>query len=362
MIRILILFLAGLLAFPEAWAQPDSSRKVLEVSGYVEAYYLYDLANPSNHERPDFLYSFDRHNELTVNLAYVQVASEQERVRGKLALMAGTYAQANLAAEPEALRNLFEANVGVKLAKERYLWLDAGVFASHIGFESAIGANCWNMTRSILAENSPYYLAGAKITYQNPAKTWLVSGLVVNGWQRIGRVPGNQTPGIGHQLTWTPNERVLLNSSSFIGSDSPNGRQQMRYFHNLYGVFQLTPELGLIAGLDVGVQQQAAGSREVHTWFSPVAIARVTLSDRMTLAMRGEYYADPGGVIIPTASGSEFQVAGYSCNFDLQVWENVLWRVEVRGLSSLEEPQFVDSNQQPGRHSFSMGTSLSILL
>ncbi len=38
---------------------------------------------------------------------------------------------------------------------------------SHIGFESAVGSDCWNLTRSILAENSPYFESGIKLNYTN---------------------------------------------------------------------------------------------------------------------------------------------------------------------------------------------------
>jgi hypothetical protein len=41
---------------------------------------------------------------------------------------------------------------------------------SHIGFESAIGKDCATLTRSILADNSPYYEAGVKIDITSKTK------------------------------------------------------------------------------------------------------------------------------------------------------------------------------------------------
>ena len=67
--------------------------------------------------------------------------------------MTGTYANANLAAEPGVLKNIYEANVGVKVSRNKDLWVDAGVLSSHMGFESATGADNWNLTRSLLAES-----------------------------------------------------------------------------------------------------------------------------------------------------------------------------------------------------------------
>jgi hypothetical protein len=342
-----------------ALSQTDSTANPLTISGYLEVYYIYDFSNPEDHNRQGFFYSYNRHNEANVNFGFIQATYKQDRVRGKLALMTGTYANANLAAEPGVLKNVFEANAGVKLSQTKDIWVDAGIFASHIGFESAIGATCWNMTRSLLADNSPYYEAGAKVSYTTPDKKWFVSGLLLNGWQRIQRVPGNQTPAFGHQLTWTPNDKITLNSSSFIGSDTPDSLRQIRYFHNLYGVIQITEKVGLIIGCDIGAQQKSKGDSDYNTWYSPVAIIRYSPTEKLSWAARAEYYTDQGEVIISTGTPNGFQAFGYSINLDVRVTENVLWRCEARTLSS-KDAIFVDRGQLPVSNNSWVGTSLSL--
>jgi len=342
-----------------AFSQTDTTNEPVKISGYLETYYIYDFSNPDDSNRPGFFYSYNRHNEVNLNLGFIQATYEQVRVRGKLALMTGTYANANLAAEPGVLKNIFEANAGVKLSQTKDIWVDAGIFASHIGFESAVGATCWNMTRSMLADNSPYYEAGAKISYTSSDSKWFISGLLLNGWQRIQRVPGNQTPAFGHQLTWTPNDKVTLNSSSFIGSDTPDSLRQMRYFHNFYGIFQVSEKVGLIVGFDIGAQQVSKGSSDYNTWYSPVAIIRYTPIEKMAIAARAEYYTDGNGVIIATETPNGFQAVGYSINLDLKVTDNVLWRLEARTLSS-KDTIFVDRDQSPISNNSWVGTSLSL--
>jgi hypothetical protein len=248
----------------------------LKITGYIETYYLYDFGKPENNKRPDFVYSYNRHNEVNLNLGYIKAAYENNNVRANLAIMAGTYPNANLAAEPGVLKNIYEANVGVKIMKERQLWIDAGIFASHIGFESAVGKDCWNLTRSIQADNSPYYESGVRLSYTSPNNKWYVSGLFLNGWQRIQRVDGNHTPAFGHQLTFKPNDKLTFNSSSFIGNDKPDSVKQMRYFHNLYAQMQLSEKFGVIAGFDIGAEQKAKGSSEYNTWYSPILIFPAT--------------------------------------------------------------------------------------
>lgn len=340
--------------------QMDTTKSPLKISGYIEAYYVYDFGNPANHIRPDFLYSFNRHNEVNLNLGFIKAAYTTNKIRANLALMAGTYVNANLASEPGVLKNIFEANGGVRISKKKNLWIDAGIFASHIGFESAVGADCWNMTRSILAENSPYYLSGAKISFTSKNEKWFLSGSFLNGWQRIQRLAGNQTPAFGHQLTWTPNDKITLNSSSFIGSDTPDSNRLMRYFHNFYGKFQLNSKFALTAGFDIGVQQKTKNSSDYHVWYSPVLIARYSPTEKLAFSARVEYYSDQGEVIVSTGTPNGFQTFGYSLNMDVRVMENLLWRLEGRTFNSQKDPIFLDGNQNMVRNNYFVGTSLSI--
>jgi hypothetical protein len=356
--RLLIcLFFAGSITRISA-QNADSTHSPLTFSGYAEAYYLYDSNNPSDHNRPGFVYSHNRHNEVNINLGFLKVNYDQERVRGNLALMTGTYSNANLAAEPGVLKNIFEANVGVKISQKHNLWVDAGIMPSHIGFESAIGKDCWNMSRSMAADNSPYFETGAKITWTDADGRWTLSGLLLNGWQRIQRPEANNTPAFGHQITFKPNARVTLNSSSFIGNDFPDAARRMRYFHNIYGIFQVSDALGLTLGFDVGAQQAARNSSDYDYWYTPVAIARLNMSAKTTIAARAEYYADRNGVIIATNTPEGFSTWGYSLNVDYQISPNVLWRVEGRGFTT--QTALFSLRNEPSRHNFFVGTSLSV--
>lgn len=318
----------------KGFGQTDTAKSTMKFGGYLDLYYAYDLGNPENHTRPDFIYSYNRHNELNLNLGFLKGSYETKKLRANLAIMGGTYANANLAAEPGVLKNLFEANVGAKLSKTKNLWLDAGIFSSHIGFESAIGKDCWNLTRSILADNSPYFESGVKISYTSNNEKWFISGLVLNGWQRIQRITGNNMPAFGHQLTFKPNTKITLNSSSFVGSDTPDSIRQMRYFHNFYGLFQLSSKVGITIGFDIGMQQKAKGSNLYNCWYSPVLIAKYSPSSKLSFAVRGEYYSDANGVIIVTGTGNGFRTIGYSINLDYALAPNLLWRIEGRGFSS----------------------------
>ena len=340
-------------------AQEEAKEKSpLTFSGYVETYYSYDFNEPENHVRPGFVYSHNKHNELNLNLGFAKVNYAKDNVRGNLAIMAGTYAEYNLATEQDLLKNIFEANVGVKISSKHNLWVDAGIMPAHIGFESAIGKDCATLTRSILADNSPYYEAGVKIGYTSPSEKWYLAALYLNGWQRIQKIDGNQTPAFGTQISYKPSAKTTLNWSTYTGNEQPDVDRKWRYFHNLYGQFKVTDKTNITAGFDIGSQQSANKSEKYDTWFSPVLILQHKPTEKIQLAVRGEYYSDEKGVIIASGTPNGFQTYGFSANFDYLISDNVMFRIEARNLTSKDEV-FLRSGNATDSNTF-LTTSLAI--
>ncbi len=347
-----------LLSATYASAQIDTSKSNLVLSGYVEAYYGYDFNEPTDHNRPSFIYSHNRHNEFNLNLGFIKAGYTTDKVRANLALAAGTYMNANYSAEPGVLKNIYEANAGLKISKKKNLWVDAGIFGSHIGFESAVSKDCRTLTRSIPAENSPYYESGAKISYTSDNSKWFLSGLVLNGWQHIQRPDGNNSPAFGTQITFTPNPKITLNYSTFIGNDKPDTSKQMRYFNNVYGLFQITDNFHITAGFDYGMEEKSEGSSDFNNWYSPVLILKVNLNEQWAIAGRVEYYVDENGVIIATGTENGFQTTGYSLNIDYKIRENAVWRIEGRSLQS-EDKIFTKDDSAENMSTF-VTTSIAI--
>ena len=357
--KIIIITVLLLFGFFTGNAQEVKKEKSpLTFSGYIETYYSYDFGNPDNHLRPDFVYSHNKHNELNLNLGLAKVNYAKDNVRGNLAIMAGTYAQYNLASEQDLLKNVFEANVGVKISSTHNLWVDAGIMPSHIGFESAIGKDCANLTRSILADNSPYYEAGVKIGYTSQSEKWYLSAMYLNGWQRIQKIEGNQTPAFGTQITYKPSVKTTLNWSTYIGNEQPDLNRKWRYFNNLYGQFKVSDKTSLTAGIDIGSQQSVTKSNRYDTWFSPVLIVQYKPTAKVQLAVRGEYYDDEKGVIIASETPNGFKTHGFSANFDYLFADNVMFRIEARNLLSNDDV-FIKNGNPTNSNSF-LTTALAI--
>jgi len=113
------IFLIATIFHTYAFGQEETKSSPFTINGYIETYYSYDFNQPEHNTRPGFVYAYNRHNEVNLNLGFIRGSYQTDNVRANLALMAGTYANANLAAEPGVLKNIYEANVGIKLSSSR---------------------------------------------------------------------------------------------------------------------------------------------------------------------------------------------------------------------------------------------------
>jgi hypothetical protein len=231
---------------------------------------------------------------------------------------------------------------------------------SHIGFESAVGKDDWTLTRSLVAENSPYFETGVKLGYTSEKGDWQFALLALNGWQRIRFRDGYTGVSFGTQATWKPSDKVTLNHSAFFGNDTPDTARLFRQYHNLYGVFQLDPKLGLIAGVDIGWQERSPDGKGMNAWASPVAILRYSPKEKWAMALRAEYYADPDGVIVATGTPNGFRTRGMSLNLDHKPIRKMMLRVEGRLLRSRDAIFMKDGQAKNSNASVAVSVAVSL--
>jgi hypothetical protein len=335
--NLLVVGTAALLALSNYSVADESTKKEddrlpITFGGFIDTYYAYDFNDPLNHDRA-FTTQPARSNEFNVNLAYVEAKLNADRFRGRLALQAGTSVQSNYAAEPTLgtvsgpalARHIQEAVVGYRVTDK--LWIDGGIYLSHIGFESWISKENWTYTRSLAADFSPYYQAGAKATYQwNDSFSTQLH--VLNGWQNISENNGNKA--LGLQIAYNPNDRLSLTYNNFFGNEVGT---QWRFFNDFIAKVGITDVLSVAAVYDVGLQQNPGGANS-SVWQTYGAFLRYQFTPKFSLTARGEQYFDKNQVIVVTGTANGFQTTGASINADVALHKQVLWRTELRGLWS----------------------------
>ncbi|OGX90708.1 porin [Hymenobacter coccineus] len=336
---------------------PAAAPGPLTYYGFVDAYYGFDFNHDNTNARPYFLYAHNRQNEFAVNNAVLGARYDDGRVRGSVALHAGTYVSANYATEDPVLQHIYEAYAGFRPFKKA--WLDLGIFASHIGFESALSKDNWTLTRSIMAENSPYYESGARFTYEVGPRLTL-TGLVLNGWQNIRET--NQGKALGTQIQWRPTAKILVNSSTFYGNEQPqDSLKRRRYFHNFFVTYAATERLNLALVFDVG-KQQSAGHHGYDSWHTGSAFVKYKLAEQFSTTLRGEYYYAQRGVFIngisPGLTDADFKAGGTSLNLDYLPTANVTFRVEGRYLRA--QNAIFQHDGGPSRNYGNLTTSVAL--
>ena len=319
-------------------AQTIDSLK-LNFSGFIESYYSYDFNKPSESQKLPFMYNYNRHNEFNINNALLRVKATYSNVYASFAIHAGTYVEDNYVAEDVKL--ISEAIVGVYLDAKRKHAIEMGIMPSYIGFETATSASNLTLTRSMLAENSPYFMTGIKYQFQ-PSEKWTFATLLTNGWQRIAKPDHSTIPAFGSQIIFKPTEKAILNWSTFIGDEPTEWGLRTRYFSNIYFDYKWNESWRTIAGFDIGMQKSSVDNN-YENWFSPVLIAQYSINSKWQTAFRTEYYQDKDNVII-NINDLAFKTIGNSLNVDFLPTAKVKIRMEARWLKS-QEAIFIKNNQ-----------------
>ena len=109
----------------------------LALGGYVDTYYAYNFSRPASGVDPYFV-SSNRHNEMNINLAYIDLRYRSNGFRARFVPGYGTYMNSNYANETGTLKNIVEATAGLRLLKTRNIWIDVGVFGSPYTNESYV--------------------------------------------------------------------------------------------------------------------------------------------------------------------------------------------------------------------------------
>ena len=339
-----------------AFSQSDSTK--LKILAYLDTYYAYDASLPASRQRAYFV-SSDRHNELSINIAALGAYYETNRFRSKILLGFGSYLNSNYAAEPQTLKNLLEAYVGIKLSKKTNMWLDVGVIGSPFSSENAFSTQQTMYSRSFAPEYVPYYLSAIRLGVPlSKTLTWYA--WITNGWQQIQDV--NPQKSFISQLEFRPNTKFLFNWNLCVGSENSqaNPSYRTRYFFDIYAYYTLQ-KFSANACFYIGNQKSMLlNSEEDLVWWQINLQAKYKLSQEWSIAGRLEYFDDPKSVQIssinPDTNG--FSAGSFSLGLNYTITENLFLRFEGRNFFS-NKAVFRDEQDNPKNMNQVMMSSLA---
>jgi hypothetical protein len=332
----------------------------LSIGGYVDAYYGFNFSRPTTSDNPYFV-SMNRHNEANINLAFLDIRYQSERVRARFVPGFGTYINANYSAEDGTIKNIVEGSVGYKLFSKKEIWVEAGVLGSPYTNESAISRDHLMYTRSLAPEYVPYYLSGVKLSVPLNKK-WNAYLYLLNGWQQIK--DQNTQKAIGTQIEYRPNSKNLFNWNTFIGDErSPiNPNNRTRYFTDIYWIYNPDGKFSITSCAYIGLQQKLNSINTInnHTWWQGNFIGRYTFTEKFSLSGRVEYFSDPASVqITPITGVTGFQTSSAGLCANLKLANNLLFRFEGRKFFSSDN-MFTNKNGSPNNTSTWLISSVTV--
>lgn len=325
-----------------------ATKPAVGFGAFIDTYFAWDFGQPETFDRP-YTTQPARHDEFNVNLAFVEAKLTGEKVRGRVALQAGTSVQANYAGEPNVgavsgptlSRTIQEAFVGVRVAPK--VWVDGGVYASPIGWEGFISWDNPTYTRSLLADYTPYFVTGAKLTWTASSKV-TAQFQVVNGWGNISE--NNHDKSLIARVDWQAAPALALAYATYAGNEQADSlATRTRYYNQLLVKVGAGHGWDLWGTFDVGMQTVPDASSQ--TWYGAVVIARKALSSQVAVVGRIEGHSDRDQVLILTGTPDGFRTLGGSIGVDVQPEEYLKWRTELRGFSS-SDPIWPDQGAPSG--------------
>jgi hypothetical protein len=292
----------------------------------VDLYYAYNSNHPANRMNfvPGTGTTAKRANEFSVNLAEVEVSMPAEPVGFRIAVGAGTGEDVVHAAEPggrDVWRHLLLASVTYQTHVGRGLAFEGGIMPSHVGMETFASKDNWNYTRSWLAEYSPYYQTGIKVSYPFNDR-WSGQLHMVNGWQTIG--DNNDAKTLGTQVAYA-SDKVSASFNTLAGPELADDDSDWRVFGDLVLTVRPTPAWSVGVNLDAARESRPTGP--AASWWGTATYVRFAPEpSRYAVALRGEYFSDPDAAI----SGTAQRLSEATLIFEYRPSKHLIVKVEGR--------------------------------
>jgi hypothetical protein len=324
--------LATILLLLTSWfslVAEDLSRQTLKFgdisfSGMIDTYVGHDFNNPRTLDRA-YTTQVVHEDQLAINLALADVKITKDNFHARLAIQDGTSVEVNYAAEEHlAFRYLHEAYVGFKINDQ--LWLDAGIYTSHFGFENFVSQDNWNYTRSLVAEYLPYYESGVKLTYQVNQSDTLQFHLL-RGWQNIS---SKEDPALGFQYVHKFDDQFKFTYANFTGDV-----EGLRSFNDFILTYDFSEKFKLAFQYDLG-RQEDNRSNNISWWHGTSLMTRYIFNKKLAISTRLESFYDPEHAVLETLNSAKFNVFGFSVNLDYEIYPKIFWRNEYRMFSGKE--------------------------
>ena len=313
-----------------AVGQSKDSSQAISVSGFVDAYYSKNFADPASHANK--LRNFDiPENQINLSLAEIVLQKKAQPIGFRVDVDFGTANDVVQGIAPygttpySTLTNIQQAYLTGVIPIGNGLTADVGKFVTHMGYEVIESKDNWNYSRSLLfAWAIPYYHTGLRLTYPF-ADNFTVALHVVNGWN--SNIDNNAEKSLGLAVSYSPSGSTGLILNVMDGFEQPPpfdvGKKKVFDFIVTQNV---TDAFALTLNADYGDETLISG---LKTWRGAAVYGRYAFNAKSAVALRGEIFDDPEGYA--TGWGvSGLNVKEVTATYEYKFADALLLRGEAR--------------------------------
>jgi hypothetical protein len=173
------------------------------------------------------------------------------------------------------------------------LTLKGGKWATLLGAEVIEPWANFNYSRSFLFNFAiPFTNTGGLVTYPVTEKVSATGGVVV-GWDNVG--DNNNSPSFIGNLTWVAHDMVTLAGNGIYGPEQTDKISPKRGVADLIATIKPTSALTFLLNYDWGSEEDVGLGGGDAIWQGFSGIAAYQFTDRLSGAVRGEWFEDSDG-------------------------------------------------------------------
>jgi hypothetical protein len=317
----------------------DSTGK-WQVSGYVDAYYSHysDTSNGNGFQK--FPTISPRNQQFGLNIIQLSAKYNSAKFRSTITLFGGDCPKSAWSSDYNYIQ---EANLSFNLYKK--LWLDMGFFRTHIGLESIQARENITMSLATTTYFEPYYLSGAKLTWQQSDRLTLQLN-VFNSFNQF--VETNKNKAFGFSMSYAPTKKLNISYSNIVCDESNATApiHQTRFYNNFCMTFKSTKwVLGLEANYGLQAHSSLSDPSQMAMMFSSIVAVKYRFTPQLASYVRGELFHDPNEILTgPVLNENHaivgLEIVGMTAGIEFKPIPNSFVRIECRALSNYNQHIF----------------------
>ena len=347
----------------------DELKKALGLSIYLQGGYTYNgsAGTVGGQQEENDLRVFDhKANSFTLDLAQIVFSKDAAMSMAgyKLKISAGETAKwihsrglsgADLtspqAGEGTDSFDLTEAYLSYIAAVGRGIRFDFGKFVTYHGAEVIEAKDNANYSRSFLFNYAiPFTHTGLKIGY-GFTDALSASIHVVNGWDNS--TDNNKGKTYGLNIGLTPAEAFSVYINLMQGPEQDNNSRDKRTLVDLVATIKPTKKLAIILNYDDGKEENANGGGADASWSGLAGIVKYDLTEKYSVAVRGEYFDDKDGF----RTGTVQKLKEVTATFESKLGGGLILRPEYR--HDISDKQSFDNGTKKTQDTLALGVMYS---